>query len=95
MNISKEMVEYVAELSRLRLNEEQVLKMQTDLEAIIGYMDVLNKLDTDGIEPLSHIFSVKNVYRDDTVDESFNRDILLQNSPLHDEECFIVPQTVE
>ena len=95
MKITKKMVSYVAELSRLKLSDEQTIKMQADLESIIGYMDVLNRLDTSEIEPLSHIFSVKNVFREDEVTESYDRETLLRNAPVRDEECFIVPKTVE
>lgn len=95
MKITKRMVSYVAELSRLKLSEEQTVKMQADLESIIGYMDVLSRLDTQGIEPLSHIFSVKNVFREDETAESFDREALLVNAPVRDSECFIVPKTVE
>lgn len=95
MKISAEMVEYVATLSRLRVSDEQKEKTIDGLNSIIGYMDVLNNIDTDGIEPMSHAFKVKNVFREDEVKPSFDREELLKGAAKHDEEAFIVPKAVE
>ena len=70
MEITKEMVDYVSELSRLRLDDQARDRMQGELQQIIGYMDVLNTLDTTGVEPMSHVFPVKNVLREDEVKPS-------------------------
>ena len=69
--------------------------MSAELEKIVSYMEVLNALDTDGIEPLSHVFPVKNVLREDVVEPSFPREELLKNAPGGDEEAFLVPKAVE
>ncbi len=95
MEISEELVRYVAELSRIRLDDGQVGKMRKELGAVIGYMDVLNALPTDGIEPLSHVFSINNVMREDIVSPSYDRAQLLINAPEHTDETVIVPKTVE
>lgn len=95
MKVTKELVDYVATLSRLELSEEQNEKAQKELGAIIDYADTLNEVDTDGIEPMSHVFAVKNVLRDDVVKESRDRKDLLSNAPMSDDEAFLVPKTVE
>ena len=95
MKITEEMVDYVSALSRLRLPEEEKVKVAAELEQIIGYMDVFNTLDTSEVEPMSHVFPLKNVLRPDTVEPSFARPTLLQNAPVPDEEAFLVPKTVE
>lgn len=95
MKISKEMVEYVAILSRLKLSDAEADKAQESLGRILEYMDVLNKLDTSDIEPMSHAFAVKNVLRDDVVKPSYDRDLLLSNAPMRDDEAFIVPKAVD
>jgi aspartyl-tRNA(Asn)/glutamyl-tRNA(Gln) amidotransferase subunit C len=95
MQITDEMVEYVAVLSRLKLSEEQRTKVREDLGSIIGYMDILNNLDTEGVEPMSHVFAVKNVFRPDVVEPSFDRAELLAGAPKRDEDAFVVPKTVE
>ena len=95
MEITKEMVDYVSELSRLRLDEGSKEKMRGELERILAYMDVLNTLDTEGVEPMSHVFPVKNVLREDEVKPSTPRAELLKNAPVPDEEAFLVPKAVE
>ena len=95
MEITKEMVDYVSTLSRVTLDEAAKEKMQGELQQIIAYMDVLNTLDTEGVEPMSHVFPVKNVLREDEVEPSYPREALLRNAPVPDEEAFLVPKTVE
>lgn len=95
MEITKEMVDYVSVLSRLRLEEEDKARMQGELQQIIAYMDVLNGLDTTGVEPMSHVFPVKNVLREDEVAPSAPRKELLANAPVPDDEAFLVPKAVE
>ena len=92
MEVTKDMVSYVAELSRLKLNDEQIENARQGLGEIIGYMDVLNNIDT---EPMSHAFAVKNVMREDVVKQSADRKELLANAPKSDDEAIIVPKTVE
>lgn len=95
MQITRELVEYVAELSRIKLNEQSAEKMEKELGAIVEYMEILNKLDTDGVEPLSHVFNITNVMRDDEVVPSYDREAILKNAPEHTDETVVVPKTVE
>lgn len=95
MNINTEMVDYIAELSRLELQAGEKQDMTAQLEQIIAYMDVLNRLDTAGVEPMSHVFPVKNVLREDEVVPSQDREELLAESPAGDPEAFLVPKAVE
>ena len=95
MKITEEMVAYISTLSRLKPDEAETARMTAELEKIVSYMEVLNALDTDGIEPLSHVFPVKNVLREDVVEPSFPREELLKNAPGGDEEAFLVPKAVE
>jgi len=95
MKITEEMVDYVSVLSRLQLPPEEKTGMAAELEKIVSYMDVLNRLDTTGIEPMSHIFPLQNVMRPDETEPSFSRSELLGNAPGRDEEAFLVPRTVE
>ena len=93
--IDMEMVDYIAGLSRLELETGEKQAMTAELERIIAYMDVLNRLDTAGVEPMSHVFPVKNVLREDEVEPSQDRAGLLAGSPAGDREAFLVPKTVE
>lgn len=98
MKITTELIDHISQLSRLRLPEEEKAKMAGDLEGILAYMDTLNTLntlDTSGVEPLSHVFPVKNVLREDEVQPSMDRGALLKNAPAADDEAFLVPKTVE
>ena len=70
-------------------------KMTGELEQILAYMDTLNALDTSGVEPMSHVFPVKNVLREDQVVPSFDRAELLKYAPATDGEAFLVPRAVE
>lgn len=95
MNINTELVDYISELSRLELQCGEKQAMTAQLEQIIAYMDVLNRLDTQGVEPMSHVFPVKNVLREDEVEPSQDRAELLAGAPVPDEEAFLVPKAVE
>lgn len=95
MKITQEMVDYVAVLSRLKISDQEKLQVQNDLGSIIDYIDLLNNVDTTGVEPMSHAFAIKNVFRKDEIMPSFDREALLCNAPKRDEESFIVPKTVE
>ena len=95
MKITEALVDYVSTLSRLRLPQEEKAKMAGELEQIVTYMDTLNTLDTDGVEPMSHIFPLKNVLRADKVVPSADREALLSGAPDRDDETFRVPKAVE
>ena len=77
MQITKELVSYVAQLSRIKLDDSETEEMQKQMGAIVDYMDILNQLNTDDIEPLSHIFSITNVMRDDVTAPSYDREEIL------------------
>lgn len=95
MKITEEMVDYISVLSRLRPDAEERAKMTAELERIVSYMDVLGTLDTEGVEPLSHVFPIQNVMRPDEAALSFPREELLKNAPGGDDEAFLVPKAVE
>ena len=95
MIISDETIDYVAALAKLKLTSEEKERAKVDLSNILGYIDTMNELDTEGIEPMSHAFPLKNVFREDVVTNDENRDELLANAPLKKDGQFMVPKTVE
>ena len=95
MQITKEMARYVGELSRISLDEEETEKMEKELSAIVGYMEVLNSLDTDGVEPLSHVFPMTNVMRADTVKPSCQTSAIMENVPAEEDDMPVVPRTID
>ena len=95
MKIDKEMVEYVAKLSQIELNDEQSALMQSELNKILQYMEILKAVETDNIEPQSSVFSMTNVVRQDIAGEHFDKELLLKNAPERTEETFVVPKAVK
>lgn len=95
MEITDKLVAYVAELAHLKLDDAQKRQAADDLARMIGYVDKLSELDTDGVESMSHAFPVTNVFREDEVRESMAREQVLANAPAVKDGCFLVPKTVE
>lgn len=95
MEITGELIEYLQQLGRIRLSEEDQEKTKKDLGSILGYIDMLNELDTEGVEPLSHAFGRTNVFREDKVTNEAMVDEVLSNAPDSRDGCFVVPKTVE
>ena len=95
MKIDDKLVAYVAELAHLKVDDAQKRQAADDLARMIGYVDKLSELDTDGVEPMSHAFPVTNVFREDEVRESMARELVLANAPAVKDGCFLVPKTVE
>ncbi|MEI8200568.1 MAG: Asp-tRNA(Asn)/Glu-tRNA(Gln) amidotransferase subunit GatC [Eubacteriales bacterium] len=95
MEITMDLISYLEKLGRIRLTDEEKEKAIIDLSAILGYIDKLNELDTDSVEPLSHAFPITNVFREDVVTNSDRRDAILSNAPAQKDGSFKVPKTVE
>lgn len=93
--ISDETIEYVSILAKLELSNEEKEQAKKDMGRMLDYIDKLNELDTEGVEPVSHIFPVNNVFRDDVVTNGDDRDNILLNAPETKDGCFKVPKTVE
>ena len=87
-------VEYIADLARLKFSKEEIENFTKQLNQILEYMDKLNELDTANVEPLSHPVEGTNVFRDDKVEESINREEALKNAPESDEVFFKVPKVI-
>ena len=89
--LRQEDVEKVALLARLRLSQDELVTMTTQLGQIVDYIQQLEELDTEGVEPMAHAADVANVFAEDAVRPSLPRDSALTNAPKRDEECFRVP----
>lgn len=92
--ITDETIEYVGILSKLSLSDSEKEKARESLSEMLGFFDQMNDLDTTGIEPLSHVFPVTNVFREDVVTNGDGREATLQNAPERTEDAFIVPKTI-
>ena len=89
------MIEYVGILAKLELSEEEKEQAKKDMGRMLDYIDKLNELDTEGTEPMSHIFPVKNVFREDIVTNGDDREAILSNAPKKKNGSFLVPKTIE
>ncbi|MDO4540973.1 MAG: Asp-tRNA(Asn)/Glu-tRNA(Gln) amidotransferase subunit GatC [Syntrophomonadaceae bacterium] len=87
-------VEHVAELARLTLSEREKGAFAEQLSGILTYVEQLNELSTEGVEPLSHILPVYNVFREDTIKPSPPREDMLANAPLPEAGQYKVPKIV-
>lgn len=95
MKITTETLDYLATLSRLTLPVEEQEQVAGELEKIVAYMDLLEELPTEGVEPLTHIVPLRNVLRADVVRPSSLRDELLSSAPAVKDGTYLVPRTVE
>ncbi|TMZ33904.1 Asp-tRNA(Asn)/Glu-tRNA(Gln) amidotransferase subunit GatC, partial [Klebsiella pneumoniae] len=81
MSISKEQVEHIAQLARLSLAPDEVERFTEQLNDILRFAEKLNELDTEGVEPTSHVMPMTNVLREDEVKPSWPRERVLVNAP--------------
>ncbi|HED06283.1 MAG TPA: Asp-tRNA(Asn)/Glu-tRNA(Gln) amidotransferase subunit GatC [Ignavibacteria bacterium] len=95
MPVTTNDVEYIAELARLKFNRDEIQDFTKQLNQILEYIEKLNELNTENIEPLSHPSEGSNVFREDIVKESIKREDALRNAPDKDEEYFKVPKVIE
>lgn len=93
--ITKEKVLHVAHLARLAITDEEAEKMTKELDAIIGYAELLNELDTDNVEPTTHVLDLKNVMREDEARKWIDREDALKNAPDQKNGQFRVPSILD
>jgi len=91
MSLTPEQVRWIAHLARLQLADQEVQAMTRDLGAILEYVNQLEKVDTDGVEPLAHPLDVHNVFREDEPRESLPVNQALANAPDRRADCYAVP----
>lgn len=95
MSISKEQVRHVAELARLAVTEEETETFSEQLSNILNFAEKLNELDTEHVEPTSHVLPIQNVLREDEVRPSWPREKALSNAPDTEEGQVKVPAVFE
>ncbi|MBA2175965.1 Asp-tRNA(Asn)/Glu-tRNA(Gln) amidotransferase subunit GatC [Halobacillus locisalis] len=93
--ISKEEVKHVANLARLAISEEEAETFTKQLDDIITYAEQLNELDTEGVEPTTHVLDLKNVMRKDEPKKWIEQEDALNNAPDHQDGQFKVPSVLE
>ena len=88
-------IEYVVILAKLELSDEEKEQAKKDMASMLDYIDKLGELDTTGIEPMSHVFPVENVMREDVVTNGDGSEETLANAPERHDTSFVVPKTVD
>ncbi len=94
MSITRQDVEHIANLAKLKLTDKEIDNYTKQLGDILTYMAKLDELDTSDVEPLSHVMEVTNAFRDDVSEASLDRDEALSNAPKSDGEFFVVPKVI-
>jgi aspartyl-tRNA(Asn)/glutamyl-tRNA(Gln) amidotransferase subunit C len=95
MKITRKDVESVALLSRLEMDDAAMDKFTGQLNSILEYVDMLSKVDTEGVEPTAHVLNLKNVLRADAAKPSLSRELALSNAPEQEDGYFKVPKIME
>lgn len=93
--ISDEIIDYVGILAKLTLSPEEKEAAKKDMGSMLDYIGQLNELDTTGVEPMSHVFPVSNVFREDVISNTDDHVNILKNAPEQKDGAFKVPKTVE
>ncbi len=95
MSMTREQATRVARLARLNLADAELDRLASDMDAILGYVDKLDELKVDGIEPTAHAVPMANAFREDLARPSMGTEKALANAPDADSECFLVPKVIE
>ena len=95
MSVNAEQVRHVARLARLALSDDEIDRMVPELNSIIGWVEQLGEVDTDGVEPLTAVIDNQLRLRDDVVDDGDCRDDILKNAPDAQHGFFAVPKVIE
>ena len=95
MSVSEKEVRHVAKLARLALSDAEIDKMVPELNNILGWVEQLGEVNTDGVEPLTAVIDLKLRRRDDVVNDGDVRDKILANAPDAQHGFFAVPKVIE
>ena len=93
--VTIETIDHLSHLARLQFNEQEKIKIQADLEKIIGFCEKLNEVNTDGVEPMIYVNEEYNVLREDVLGEMLTQKEALLNAPKKDSDYFRIPKVLE
>lgn len=95
MAVTIKEVEHIAKLAKLKFTDAEVLKLQGELNNVLGYIDKLNELNLTGVEPLENVNESENIFREDEVKPGLTKDEALKNAPSKSENYFKVPKVLD
>ena len=95
MEVTEQLVDKLAHLSRLRFSDDEKIAIKNDLQNMIGFVEKLNEIDTTGVKPLLHMGDANNVFRADELKGTVTREDALSNAPIPDAQFFKVPKVIK
>ena len=95
MSVDIDTVKRVAKLARIEVSADQATKMQGDLNTILGFVEQLNEVDIEGVEPMTSVVDVAMKKRADVVSDGDKADDITANAPASEENFFMVPKVIE
>ena len=95
MEVNDALIDKLAHLARLKFDEAEKEEIKSDLQRMIEFVEKLNELDLENVEPLLHMSGEINVLRDDKIEGSITRGEALSNAPVHDDQFFKVPKVIK
>ena len=95
MKVDNKLIYDLSRLAKLNFDEQTIEEMKSDFENILGFVDKLSEIDTEGVEPLIYLSDEANVLRDDEIDEEVPQDQALKNAPNKDSDYFKVPTVLK
>lgn len=95
MKIDQEALQKIAHLARLEVKPEEEAALLASMESVLTWMEQLDELDTEGVEPLTHMTDEVNNWREDVAKNTLSRQSGLSNAPSHDETYIQVPKVIE
>jgi aspartyl-tRNA(Asn)/glutamyl-tRNA(Gln) amidotransferase subunit C len=95
MSVSPEQVRHIANLARIAMSEEEIERLVPEINNILGWVEQLGEVNTDGVEPLTAVIEQKLRLRDDVIDDGNIRDAVLANAPEAQHGFFAVPKVIE
>ena len=95
MSIDKDKIKHISKLARISINQQKIDSLTKDLSSIFKFIEQLNELNTEKVEPLSSLLNEPLRHRKDEVKDGKIRNKILKNSPKENEEFFVVPKVIE
>ena len=95
MSVTNEQVRHIAKLARIAMSDEEIERLAPELNNILGWVEQLDEVNTDGVEPLTAVIDQKLRLRDDVINDGNIRDAILENAPDAEHGFFAVPKVIE
>ena len=95
MKVTEKDIQTVASLSRLKISSEESAEVMNQLDKFLNYVENLQSIDTENIQPTTYALPMQNVFREDVVKKSLDRELALSNAPLKEDGYFKVPRVLE